>query len=256
METVSINKKVSLLSKSSYKTLKGEKFGYETYILYMKPYNQNSKGINICPHATAGCVSACLFGSGNARFEVVQKGRLNKTEWFLSNREEFLLKIDSEIKAIISKREKEKATSILAIRLNGTSDLPYEKFIVRDGKNIFELYPNIQFYDYTKNPLRMQKEMPKNYHLTFSVSETNFDIAMEVLRSGKNIAMVFDKVPTSLNGFKVINGDESDLTFTYESGIIVGLKFKRLTGKGSEILNKQALTSGFVNKVSNCGTIN
>ena len=72
----------------------------------------------------------------------------------------------------------------------------------------------------------------------------------------KNIAMVFDKVPTSLNGFKVINGDESDLTFTYESGIIVGLKFKRLTGKGSEILNKQALTSGFVNKVSNCGTIN
>ena len=254
METLEleIRKNVKLLSKSSIKTLKGEKFGYETYILYMSPFTNNSKGINICPHATSGCASVCLFGSGNARFKIVTRGRRNKTEWFLSNREEFLLKIDKEISSIIRNHKNENK---LAFRLNGTSDLPYEKFKVRDNKNIFELYPNVQFYDYTKNPIRMLKELPSNYHLTFSMSETNFDDSIMMLKLGKNVAMVFEKeLPETFNGFKVINGDESDLTFTYESGVIVGLKYKKMTGLGSEILNKLALTNGFV-ITKKCGSI-
>jgi hypothetical protein len=40
---------------------KGEKLGYTTYIMYLAPYTQNSKGINLCSHASVGCAKACLF---------------------------------------------------------------------------------------------------------------------------------------------------------------------------------------------------
>ncbi len=71
----------NLLSFKNSKTIKGEKLGIKTAILYLSPYTQNSKGINLCSHATEGCAKACLFGSGAARFSGVQAGKLNKTEY-------------------------------------------------------------------------------------------------------------------------------------------------------------------------------
>lgn len=242
----------NLLSTNNAKTIKGEKKGITTYIMYLAPHTQNSKGINLCSHASKGCAKACLFGSGAARFEDVQNGKRNKTEWYLDNRSEFLLQLDKEIsKAELvhgaiqgEKVYKKNGIDVLrykdfAVRLNGTSDIPFEKFKIRDNKNIFELHPNVQFYDYTKNHLRMEKELPSNYHLTFSMSEDNKAKCFELLGKGKNVAMVFGikksgELPTEYQGYKVINGDETDLRFLDEDNVIVGLKYKLLTGKGSK----------------------
>lgn len=234
--------KSTLLTRNNHKTIKGEKLGYITYIMYMSPYNQNSKGVNLCPHASSGCSSACLFKSGfGGMYTAVQQGRINKTEWYLENRKEFMEHLDKEIAAAI-KRHKDKA--IVTFRLNGTSDIRWEKIKVRDGKNIFELYPDVQFYDYTKNPMRFDVELPANYHLTFSRSETNHETAMGLLARGFNVACVFHgNLPETFEGYKVINGDETDLRFKDPKGVIVGLKYKKQTGKGAD--NKVAFTTGF-----------
>jgi hypothetical protein len=120
-------------------------------------------------------------------------------------------------------------------RLNLTSDLPWEK-IKFNGQNVFDAFPLVTFYDYTKSVERMTAfvngEMPSNYHLTFSRSETNGAIALAILRSGGNVAMVFRKsLPSSYMGFEVVDGDETDLRFLDGKGKIVGLKEKGLAKK-------------------------
>jgi len=233
-----------LLTTNNHKTIKGQKMGYITYILYMSPFTDNSKGINLCPFASKGCSKACLVNSGfGGMYEKVKEGRRNKTEWFLANRSEFMTKLESEISSALRRHE---GKDIVCIRLNGTSDIRYEKIKVRDGKNIFELFPDVQFYDYTKNWKRFESPLPKNYHLTFSRSEENEEIALNLLKQGFNVAMVFDNLPKRYKGYKVIKGDETDLRFKDGKGVIVGLKYKYNTGKGGEVANKEAITSGFV----------
>jgi len=235
-----------LLSTNNAKTIKGEKLGYMTFILYMSPFTANSKGINVCSHASKGCADSCLVGSGfGGMYTSVMQGRLNKTEFFLKDRVSFLNKLKGEVQKAI---DKNKDKAIVTFRLNGTSDLPYEKYKIFDGKNIFELFPDVQFYDYTKNYLRFDKVLPANYHLTFSRSETNDTIAMGLLERGFNVAMVFDKLPETYKGFKVINGDLDDLRFLDEKNVIVGLKYKKNTGKGGREKNLLAFASGFAIK--------
>ena len=130
-----------------------------------------------------------------------------------------------EITAAIKSAKKQNL--IAAFRLNLTSDLPWEK-IKLNGQSVFELFPQVTFYDYTKSPERMTAflagEMPKNYHLTFSRSETNGAIAESILKSGGNVAMVFRKsLPSQYLGAEVVNGDETDLRFLDGAGKIVGL---------------------------------
>ena len=236
-----MSNKRPLLSTNNFKTVKGEKLGYRTYILYMSAFKQNSKGINVCSHASAGCAASCLVGSGmGGMYTAVQQGRINRTEFFLKDRVGFLFQLKSEIERAIRLN---KGKAIPVFRLNGTSDLPYEKYRVFEGKNIFEVFPDVQFYDYTKNWLRFDKVLPSNYHLTFSRSETNHFKAMELLKRGVNVAMVFDKLPETYGGFKVINADETDLRFKDEKGVICGLKYKKMTGKGAN--NALAFESGF-----------
>ena len=264
MTNVTYKKSKNLLSTNNSKTIKGEKLGYSTYILYLAPHTQNSKGINLCSHASKGCAKACLFGSGAARFEGVQQGKIGKTEWFLDNRTEFLNQLDKEI-SNIEKRHiamgdidtlYKKNGDVLrqknfAIRLNGTSDLPFEKYKIRDNKNIFELYPNIQFYDYTKNYIRFEKTLSSNYHLTFSLSEDNKEKSFELLSKGYNVAMVFgvkheSDLPTSYKGYNVTNGDKSDLRFLDDTNVIVGLKYKNLTNKGKGFNKENVETNDFI----------
>ena len=247
-------KPTTLLSTVNAKTVKGEKLGYTTYIMYLAPHTQNSKGINLCSHASKGCAKACLFGSGAARFEEVQNGKRNKTEYYLADRNAFMLQLVSEIARAerlhgaiegdeqIGRTGKVVRYKKFAIRLNGTSDIPFEKILI-DGKSIFELFPNVQFYDYTKNPNRFAKEQSKNYHLTFSRSEDNDIIAEDLLSKGHNVAIVFgirniEDLPTTYKGYKVINGDETDLRFLDESNVVIGLKYKLMTGKGTKGVNK------------------
>lgn len=236
-------KRQVLLTTNNAKTIKGEKLGYLTYILYMSPFKANSLGKNVCSHASKGCIESCLVGSGNGgMFEGVKKGRIAKTDYFLSSRVEFLNQIRLEIGKALKKNE---GKAIVTIRLNGTSDIPFENFrIFEGGKNIFELYPNIIFYDYTKNYLRFDRLLPNNYHLTFSRSETNHNKAMELLGRGINVAMVFNKLVDSYMGYEVINADLDDLRFLDKKGVICGLKYKKMTGRGAD--NSKALKSGFV----------
>lgn len=244
MKTQTYHKPIHLLTTQNHKTIKGEKMGFKTYILYMAPFTANSQGINLCPHASAGCVNSCLVGSGfGGMYPKVAEGRKNKAEYFLADRVAFLNQLDFEIaRAIRVNKGKNK----IAVRLNGTSDLRFEKFKVRDGKNLFELYPQIKFYDYTKNYLRFDQVLSKNYSLVFSRSETNEAKALELLTRGFNVAVVFNKLPKTYKGFKVIDGDISDLRFKDKKGVIIGLKYKKNTGKNGAEKNKKALTSGFV----------
>jgi hypothetical protein len=231
----------SLLTTMNVKTIKSLKKGITTYILYMSPFNQNSQKKNICPMATAGCSSACLFSSGKGGVDVVRNGRTNKTELFLHNRELFLTMLYSQIAKIEVKHKIEGGDFV--IRLNGTSDISWEKFKIKDKKNIFELFPNVQFYDYTKNYLRFKSVLPKNYYLLFSRSETNDTIAMDLLKNKINVAMVFDKVPDNYMGYPVIDGDENDLRHLDKKGVIVGLRYKKVSKTGFD--KDAAFKNGF-----------
>ena len=248
----------NLLSTKNSKTIKGEKFGFTTYIMYLAPHKQNSRGVNLCAKASKGCIVACLFKSGAARFDQVQQGKINKTEYFLADRKGFMSQLYDEISGIVAKHaevEGDKKLSLngstlryknFAIRLNGTSDFPFENLKVRDGKNIFELFPDVQFYDYTKLDQRFNKILPINYHMTFSRSEDNHEETIDILNRGYNVAVVFgvkeeSDLPKKYLGFDVINGDESDLRFLDKENVIVGLKYKLMTGKGTKGMNAKML---------------
>ena len=235
----------NLLTFNNAKTIKGQKKKFVTAILYMSPFTQNSKGVNLCPMASNGCASACLFESGfGGIYMNVKQGRIEKTEFYLSNRIAFLDKLVVEISKLEKKFKGSEFT--LAIRLNGTSDISFEKQITSNGKTIFDTFPNVQFYDYTKNYTRFRKVLPSNYHLTFSRSEINEEIAIDLLSKGNNVAMVFDKLPETYLGYKVVNGDETDLRFLDDKNVVVGLKYKKVTGKGGAEKNKEAMLDGFV----------
>ena len=256
----------NLLSTNNAKTIKGEKVGYTTYIMYLAPHKQNSKGVNLCAKASKGCAKACLFNSGAARFDNVQQGKINKTEYFLHDMLGFMEQLYNEITKIVNTHAKIKGLEQLslngkvlrykkfAIRLNGTSDVPFENIRYKDkgNKNIFELFPGIQFYDYTKIDSRLRKKLPSNYHLTFSRAEDNDKTSFEMLNKGHNVSMVFamskrGELPSEYRGFKVINGDETDLRFLDEQNVIVGLKYKLMTGKGTKGVNKENVeTNDFI----------
>lgn len=249
----------NLLSTKNSKTIKGEKYGYTTYIMYLAPHKQNSLGKNLCSHASKGCAEACLFKSGAARFNKVQEGKINKANYFLINRKAFMEQLYNEITTIVRKHSEIEGDAKLnlngkvlrykkfAIRLNGTSDIPFENIKVKEGKNIFQLFPDVIFYDYTKNPNRFNNViLPKNYSLTFSRSEDNHTETVDILQRGYNVAVVFgvkseDELPKTYLGYPVINGDESDLRFLDDENVVVGLKFKMLRGKGTKGVNAKML---------------
>lgn len=224
----------ALLSKSSAKIDKSNKFDsrYLSYILYLSPARLS--GYQTCPNASAGCAAACLNTAGMGVFSNVQKARMDKTKYLFENRPAFLTRLASDIES--KRKQAKRLGKKLVIRLNGTSDLPWEA--VTFGNLIAE-FPDVQFYDYTKSYSRMVKfingEMPENYHLTFSLSEVNFSKALDILAMGGNVAMVFGseeskkdrKFPSQWLGYKIVDGDSHDLRFLDKSenqkGLIVGL---------------------------------
>ena len=215
------------------KTVKGEKLGYFTGILYLAPVNEAGFG-NVCPNASAGCKAVCLYTAGRGAMPNVKVARVRRTRLFFTDKKRFMTELSDDITNLI-KHGQNQGKKVVA-RLNGTSDLPWEKF------GIFDKFPQISFYDYTKSLRRAlahaSGEMPKNYHITFSRSESNENDAREVLSNGGNVAAVFSgKLPTEWNGYEVIDGDVSDLRFLDKKNVVVGLKAK---GKGRKD------TSGFV----------
>lgn len=220
------------------KTVKSDKGGeYLTAIMYLAPAD-TVPGINVCPMAElAMCKAPCLFTAGRGAMRPVQDARIAKTVAFRDDRDTFMQVIVEDIRE--AQRKARKLRVKLAVRLNGTSDIPWENIPVTiDGvtyANVMAVFPEVQFYDYTKLATR---KVPANYHLTVSYSGANPAYAAKAAKTQHNLAVVFaGPLPATFLGRPVIDGDANDLRFLDPAGVVVGL-----TAKGKA---KQD-TSGFV----------
>ena len=240
------------------KTIKGDGSEYLTAILYMTPYKVmvDGKLFNSCSMAAiASCIDACLYTAGRGKFSNVQSARQRKAEWFYRDRVGFMDQLFNDItkfEAYCKKRGIQPC-----VRLNGTTDIRWELIPISNivkgepKKNIFELFPNVQFYDYTKIANRKCKDIP-NYHLTWSYSNANADYAKlldKALEQGMNAAVVFrsnfiqvkPKCWHTWKGYPVIDGDQDGLRFLDpKGGHIVALYAKGAAKKDQ---------SGFVQEV-------
>lgn len=221
------------------KTAKNKKHDkYLSAILHLAP--SNLSGYNTCPAASKGCSMACLNTAGRGRFNNVQQARIRKTKLFYQDQSTFFKLLIGDINSLVSKAKAKK--KIPVVRLNGTSDIDFENIKVLNGLSIFQMFPMVQFYDYTKRIMRLNKVLPSNYHLTFSLAENNQRAAAIALQKGFNVAVVFKDIPKEymIRDIKtqVLNGDEHDLRFLEgNQGVVIGLKAK---GKAKQD------TSGFV----------
>jgi hypothetical protein len=232
---------MKLLSVGNPKTLKGMKQGYNTYILHLAPATLS--GHNTCPKATKGCIEACLNTAGRGGMfkrdentNTIQEARIRKTKLFYNDRDTFMHLLYKDITLAI--KQSAKLGLIPVIRLNGTSDISWEKYPVTMGNvtysNIFAAFEFIQFYDYTKVLGRKVNNI-SNYHLTFSAADGNDNDVDNAIKQGYNIAVVFGIKKTvpmpEYHRFNnqvrpVFNGDESDLRFLDPDNHIVGLYAK------------------------------
>ena len=236
---------MNLLSTANPKIQKGTKLGYLSFILHLAPADLS--GHNTCPKATAGCKAACLNTAGRGGMfkkgentNVIQKARIRKTLAFFNDREQFMKDLAKDIRKGIKQATKLGLTPVF--RLNGTSDLSFEKYEVEGAKNIFALFPNVQFYDYTK-VLGRKVEGINNYHLTFSAADGNGADVDKAIAQGMNVTVVFDKIPATYKGKEVFNADETDLRFLDPKGVVLGLKAKGRAKKdttGFVVFMKQA----------------
>ena len=249
---------MKLLSTGNPKVLKGVAHGFNTYILHLAPADLSGK--EVCPKRTVGCSAACLNLAGRGGMfkrgestNAIQQARIRKTKLFFDNRNEFMRLLVADITLAIKQSARLGLTPVF--RLNGTSDLSWEKYPVTIKgnvnsntfigsvdivyNNIFEAFPNVQFYDYTKVLGRKVSGIP-NYHLTFSAADGNDNDVYAAAKQGYNIATVFGiKKTVAMPEFHsiatnygvdmempVFNGDESDLRFLDPKGVIVGLYAK------------------------------
>jgi hypothetical protein len=223
---------------SNAKTRKGDGSEYVTAIMYLVPWK--SAGINTCPMAEqAGCIEGCLNSAGRGAFSNVQAGRARKTQWFATDREGFMIQLYKDVLSFM--RFCAKIGVQPCVRLNGTSDIRWELIKVSGFANIFEAFPMVQFYDYTK--IANRKVTAPNYHLTWSYSGANDTYAKQYAiakANGLNIAVVWRKVgmiPSEYLGLPVVDGDKDDLRFLDPKGVVVALYAKGKARKD---------TSGFV----------
>ena len=227
---------MKLLSTANPKIQKGTKLGYLSFILHLAPATLSGK--ETCPKRTAGCTAACLNTAGRGGMfrkgentNIIQQARIRKTRMFFEVRDAFMAALEADIKLGIRQAAKLGLTPVF--RLNGTSDLAWEKY------GIIEKFPQVQFYDYT-NVLGRKIAHLQNYHLTFSAADGNDADVAKAVSAGMNVAAVFDKLPSEYMGREVINADEHDLRFLDPKGVIAGLKAKGRAKKD---------TSGFVRRM-------
>lgn len=218
-------------SLDSPKAIKARKFGYINAINYMAPHRLASVG-DLCPWSSDACRALCLGEhSGNAAlYPTVLQSRIRKAQYFMRDRQAFIAECSRHIWRAASAARK--ARKKLCVRLNGATDIPWEGV----APQLFAQFPRIQFVDYTKSVKRAlahaKGELPANYHLTFSRSESNETDCDRVLAAGGNVAVVFaGDFPTTWHGFQVIDGDLSDLRHLDPRGVVVGLSPKGMKAK-------------------------
>jgi hypothetical protein len=244
-----------LLTPGNPKTEKGRGAGYWTFILHLAPASLS--GFNVCAMATAGCKAACLNTAGRGGImaghgiltaddvasglhNTIQKARIRKTKAFFAARHEFMAHLVADIVKAIKLARRNGFTPVF--RLNGTSDIRWETIRDANGRTIFNHFPDVQFYDYTK--IANRRGIPANYALTFSLADGNETHARAALANGLNVAAVFsDKARVSraisegFLGRPVANGDDTDLRFLDPANHVIALYAKG---------NAKRDTSGFV----------
>lgn len=221
-----------IFSIDSAKAVKAQSFGYLNGIHYMAPHRAAGVG-DLCGNASPGCIALCLgLYSGQASMvkddsdmegNSVRASRVIKARRFMKERAAYMYDLIRASQLLVARAQRIGFKP--CIRLNGATDIAFEGIRIHPswaakhpflapfvGQNMFEIFPDVAFVDYTKNPKRFDRALPANYHLTFSRSETNERTARELLFRGVNVAIVFagDK-PITWKGFSVIDGDEHDL---------------------------------------------
>lgn len=235
-------------TKTSAKLMKSYEANWATYGIYLAPAtlarDARHPKLNTCPFS-ANCAEHCLNGSGRNKIcllaikgkealSAIDQARIARTHLFYDNREKFMRICVAELEKY--RRQAERDGMNFAVRLNCTSDLSPERWTL-EGKNILEMYPDIQFYDYTKVPSRLKlAEKYDNYDLTFSYDGTNWDVAEKWLKKGGKVAVVFDiydengkqTLPETWRGYKVIDANGYDMRFLDPAGTIMGLHYHRV----------------------------
>src|SRR5215471_19542601 len=177
----------SLLTTSNPKTAKGEGHGYLTAILHLAPADLS--GSEVCPFRTPGCSAACLNTAGRGGIaldedglNLIQVARIRRTRAYNRNRRGFVDRLAEEISRHVARAERHGLKP--AVRLNGTSDIKWQTQRGSDGRTLFERFPAVVFYDYTKRPVHLWGRLPLGYSLTFSCADGNEDEARAVLAAG------------------------------------------------------------------------
>lgn len=233
---------------SNAKMMKSDKAGLNilTYGLSLAP--SKASGFNLCPNASGGCIRGCLYDSGQAQIypRTIKPPRIAKSRFLRKYPAEFQARLMTELNS--AARRADRLGASLFVRLNVFSDVAWET----EMPGIFNTFKNVQFYDYTKGYDRMARfisgDFPTNYHLTFSRSEDNWSDCLKVLATGHNVAVPFhvkyswkskQPLPSTFEGFEVIDGDITDLRPFDPTGKVVGLRVKGPKAKAD-------FSSGFV----------
>ena len=211
--------------------------GTMTYCLYLAPWNMS--GYNVCPKGQH-CNEFCLNGSGQNMCDELARGvegskinrsRIKKTKLFYQDREKFMRLMIHEIRV---KRERaERMGYEFSVRINGTSDL--SPILFKDpesGKNLLELFNDVQFYDYSKvyNRIGLMQQYG-NYDITFSYDGYNWEECEKFLQNGGKVAVVFysdsDKLPKKFRGYDVIDANGYDMRYLDPKKSIMGLHYHK-----------------------------
>jgi hypothetical protein len=212
------------------KTIKGQKYGFMTGVLYLAP--STLSGRNTCAMADkAQCAAACLNSAGRGAFSNVQNARIAKTNYYFNDRAGFMDNLAADIRLLAKKAAARGLVPL--VRLNGTSDIKWENVPLTmagvEYPNIMAAFPDIQFYDYTK--ISNRDNLPANYDLTFSysgVAQYQTYVKQAIIK-GMRIAVVFrrrDDIPANFLGLDCVDGDDSDIRHIDPAGVIVALYAK------------------------------
>ena len=252
--------------KKSAKMMKSYTHNVATYCVYLAPANmagRTKKGtrINVCP-MSQHCKELCLNSAGHNKADILSNGkenikqslinisRIKKTKLFYNDRDLYMDILIHEINRDRSYAERHGME--FSVRLNGTSDLSPE-IMKKDGKNILEIFPDVQFYDYTKvyNRTKLMKFYP-NYDITFSYDGYNWDQCEQFLNDGGKVAVVFDSetMPKTYKGYKVIDANGYDMRYLDPKGCIMGLEFHPIA-KDGKVLYAKDIDDPFVVKTEN-----
>ena len=195
-------------SVDSPKAIKAKKYRYLNAINYMAPHKSAGVG-NLCSMPPLAASLLCLgrksgqasMVSANTNWtNSTRDSRERKARYFMQERQAYMVEMLRHIAAACRTAKRKRIK--LCVRPNGSTDIPYEGLrvvimpslaaelskisghtVTAGAHTIFSAFPNVQFVDYTKNPRRFERELPPNYCLTFSRSETNEADAVKILEA-------------------------------------------------------------------------